>query len=88
MKQTARDLCFSLVYWKEKQYNTYNKSYLRSEEIIMATLFVICVIGYFVYLWIQDSVHTSRRNEIARQNWNTIADNINKQNGREVIKKK
>ena len=68
--------------------NTYNKSYLRSEEIIMATLFVICVIGYFVYLWIQDSVHTSRRNELVRQNWNATADHINKQYGREVLKKK
>lgn len=54
----------------------------------MAALFVICVIGYFAYLWIQDSIHTSRRNEIVRQNWNTTADHINKQYGREVIKKK
>lgn len=54
----------------------------------MAALFVICVIGYFAYLWIQDSVHTSRRNEIVRQNWNATADHINKQYGREVLKKK
>lgn len=35
----------------------------------MAVL-VVCVIGYISYLWIQDSAHTARRNEIVRQNWN------------------
>lgn len=49
----------------------------------MAVL-VVCVIGYISYLWIQDSAHTARRNEIVRQNWNATA---NKQYGR-IIKKK
>ena len=49
----------------------------------MAVL-VVCVIRYISYLWIQDSAHTARRNEIVRQNWNAT---INKQYGR-IIKKK
>lgn len=54
----------------------------------MAYLVVFGIIGYIAYLWIQDSVHTARRKEIARQNWNVTADHINKQYGREVLKKK
>lgn len=52
----------------------------------MAVL-VVCVIGYISYLWIQDSAHTARRNEIVRRNWNATANHINKQYGR-IIKKK
>lgn len=42
----------------------------------MAVLFIICVIGYFAYLWIQDSIHTSRRNQIARENDKVINESI------------
>lgn len=42
----------------------------------MAVLFIICVVGYLVYSLVQDSIHTSRRNQIARENDKVINESI------------
>ena len=54
----------------------------------MGALFLIGIVAFIIYAYVENERRTGWMRRMGDENWNTTADIMNKQAGREVMKKK